>query len=141
MSNRYSTSPALQLKVGDSKLRVALHGALCLILIYILCSLYLRGYALLIFPVATVGVIVLWWVGRNSMRGVELRWRQGCWTLERDGIITEISLSRSSRALPWLIYIAFTDVAAGSIGHLWLYSDCAPQYQLRRLRVRLTLQG
>ena len=41
--------------------------------------------------------------------------------------------------LPWFVYIAFTDIAAGSAGHIWLYADSVPKHQLRRLRVRLTL--
>ena len=73
------------------------------------------------------------------MRGASLCWREGRWTLERDGVIREISPTRRSTVLPWLVYIAFADTAEGSEGHIWLYGDSVPQDQLRRLRVRLTL--
>ena len=73
------------------------------------------------------------------MRGAELCWRKGRWTLKRDGIIREISPSRRSTMLPWLVCIAFTDIAEDSAGHIWLFSDSVSQDQLRRLRIRLTL--
>jgi hypothetical protein len=73
------------------------------------------------------------------MRGAELCWCQGRWTIERDDVIKDISLSKSSVALLWFIYIGFTDTAEGSAGHIWLYADSVPKHQLRQLRVRLTL--
>jgi hypothetical protein len=139
LSARYANSPALRLKIGESGLRAALYGALCLIILYALCSIYARGYAFLVIFLSVIACILLWLLRRNPMRGAELCWRQGRWTLERDGLIREIFPSRSSTVLPWFVYIAFTDIAEGPAGHIWLYTDSVPKHQLRRLRVRLTL--
>jgi hypothetical protein len=139
LSARYVTSPALHLKIGESGSRGALYGALCLVIVYALCSVYARGYAFLAISLSIIAFGLLGLLRRNPMHGAELCWREGRWTLERDGVIREISPSRSSTALPWFVYIAFTDIAAGSAGHIWLYADSVPKRQLRRLRVRLTL--
>ena len=139
MSARYANSPALRLKIGESGLRGALYGAACLIILYALCSICARGYAFLVVSLSVIAFILLWLLRRNPMRGAELCWREGLWTLERDGVIREISPSKGSTILPWFVYIAFTDIAAGSAGHIWLYADSVPKRQLRRLRVRLTL--
>jgi hypothetical protein len=139
LSARYANSPALRLKIGESGLRGALYGVLCLIILYALCSIWARGYAFLVVSLSVIAFIVLWLLRCNPMRGVELCWREGRWTLERDGVIREISPSKGSTILPWFVYIAFTDIAEGSAGHIWLYADSVPKHQLRRLRVRLTL--
>lgn len=139
MSIRYYFSPALRLKIGKSKLLLALHGALCLVLLCAVYLVYARGYTLLVVPVATIGLALLCMLRFNPSEGSELCWRQGVWTLERNDIIREISLSRGSMALPWLVYIRFIDLTAGFTGHIWLYADCASTHQLRLLRVRLTL--
>lgn len=139
MSARYATSPALHLKIGESGLRRALYVALWLVILYALCSVYARGYALLVVSLSIIAFGSLWLLRRNPMRGAELCWRDNRWTLERDGVIREISLSRRSTVLPWFVYLAFTDIAEGSAGHIWVYADSVPKPQLRRLRVRLTL--
>ncbi|MDG2047670.1 MAG: hypothetical protein P8J79_10685 [Halioglobus sp.] len=90
-------------------------------------------------PLSFIAFGLLWLLRRNPMLGAELCWRKGRWTLKRNGILREIFPSRRSTMLPSLIYIAFTDKAGDSAGHIWLYGDSVSHNQLRRLRVRLTL--
>ncbi len=139
MLAKYATSPALHLKIGESGLRGSLHGFLCLAVLYVLCSVSVQGDESLVMPLSIIAFLLLWLLRRNPMHGAELCWRYGRWTLKRDGVTRGISLSATSTMLPWLIYIAFTDVAENSEGYIWLYADSVPEDQLRRLRVRLTL--
>lgn len=139
MSARYSTSPALHLRIGESRLRVALYSALCLVCVYALWLLYARGYVVVVATLALYVAYLLWSLRRDPAVGVELRWNQGRWTLENAGVQRVIAPGRRSTATPWAIYLAFTDQPAGPGGHLWIYADCASRAQLRRLRVRLTL--
>jgi hypothetical protein len=51
-----------------------------------------------------------------------------------------IEVSRRSVALPWIIYLAYRDLATDTTGHIWLFVDSLQAEETRRLRVRLTLQ-
>ena len=82
---------------------------------------------------------LLWRLRNDPLVGAELRWCQGVWTLEHEGIQRVILPTSRSTMTPWVIYLAFTEQPAGPGGHLWLYVDCACSQQLRRLRVRLIL--
>jgi hypothetical protein len=126
LSARYSSSPALHLRIGESRLRSTLYYALCLACVYALWLVFTRGYVVLV-------VLLI------PLVAVELCWRQGRWTLERAGVHRVIVPTRRSTATPWVIYLAFSDLSAGRGGYLWLYADSASKDQLRRLRVRLTL--
>jgi hypothetical protein len=140
LSVRYSASPALHLRIGKSRLRAALYSALCPVCIFALGLMYARGYVVLVALLTLLVTNLLWRLRRDPMVGVELRWREGLWTLERAGVRRVIFPTRRSTATPWVIYLAFSDLPAGPGGHLWLYVDCASRAQLRRLRVRLTLE-
>lgn len=139
MSARYSSSPALHLTIGKSRLRALLYGALCLVTVYALWSIYTRGYAALCFLFAAPAAVLLWRLRCDSMLGGELCWQQGDWTLLHGTRRRTITLTRRSTATPWVIYLAFTELPTGRGGQLWLYADSVPTEQLRRLRVRLTL--
>jgi len=141
LSARYSNSPALHLRIGESRLRAALHGLLCLVCVYALCLIYARGYVVIVVLLAVVVTGLLGRLRCDPLVGVELRWRRGLWTLERAGVQRVILPTRRSTITPWVIYLAFSDLPAGPGGHMWLYVDCACSQQLRRLRVRLTLVG
>lgn len=140
MSTRYSTSPALHLRIGKSRLRATLYSALCLACIYAFWLLYERGYVGFVVLLALLVTGLLWRLRRDPMVGVELRWHQGLWTLEQNGVHRTICPTRRSTAMPWVIYLAFSDLPAGPGGYMWLYADCSTRQQLRRLRVRLTLE-
>ena len=139
MSARYSSSPALRLTIGRSRLRSALYGGLCLAVLAAVTEIYGRGYPALCLPVLLLVTPLLWRLRRDSLVGTELCWQQGLWTLERGQQRRSIALSRRCTATPWVIYLAFNEVPAGPGGHCWLYADCASRQQLRRLRVRLSL--
>jgi len=139
LSTRYSSSPALHLRIGESRLRALLHGALCLVCTYALWLLCARGYVFIVVLLGLLVTYLLWRLRCDPLVGAELRWRQGLWTLEHAGVQRVILPTRRSTITPWVIYLAFCDLQAGPGGHLWLYVDCACSQQLRRLRVRLTL--
>jgi hypothetical protein len=139
LSARYSSSPAIHLRVGDSRLRAVLHGALCLVCVYALWLLCARGNVVIVVLLALYVTYLLSHLRCDPALGVELRWRQGLWTLEHAGVQRMILPTRRSTITPWVIYLAFSDLQAGPGGHLWLYVDSACSEQLRRLRVRLTL--
>lgn len=140
MSARYSTSPALHLKIGESRLRALLYTALCFVCVYVLWLLYARGYVIVVVMLTPLVTYLLWAQRRDPMAGAELRWSQGQWTLEQAGLRRVIIPGKRSTATPWVIYMAFTVQPVSATGHLWLFVDCAAAAQLRRLRVRLTLE-
>jgi hypothetical protein len=139
LSVRYSNSPALHLRIGESQLRGTLHRAFCLVCYYALWLIFVRGYTILVVLLTLLVTSLLWHLRRDRFVAVELRWQQGLWTLERAGEQRHIVLTKRSTATPWVIYLGFSDVSAGCCGHLWLFADCSSSEQLRRLRVRLTL--
>ena len=139
MSARYFNSPALHLKIGKSRLRAALYFALCLVCTYALCLLFSRGYVVIIPFLAVAASFLLWRLRNDPLVGAELRWRQGVWTLECEGIERVILPTSRSTVTSWVIYLAFRELPAGSGDQLWLYADATCSQQLRQLRVRLTL--
>ncbi len=140
MSTRYCSSPTLHLRIGKSRLRTTLYATLCLVVAVALWLLYVRGYGSLVLVLSVLVTTLLWHLRKDPMAGLELRWRQGTWTLERDGVQQVITLGKRSISTPWVIYLAITDLSVGRSGHLWLYVDSASGQQLRGLRARLTLQ-
>jgi hypothetical protein len=76
---------------------------------------------------------------RDAMVGAQLCWRRGQWTLQQGARQRVLVPTRRSTAMSWVIYLAFSEPATGSGVQFWLYTDCAPADQLRRLRVRLAL--
>ncbi|MCB1705431.1 MAG: hypothetical protein KDI17_11240 [Halioglobus sp.] len=50
-----------------------------------------------------------------------------------------IEPSARSTATRWVVYLAFSYLADGRTGQLWLYADSSCPVQLRRLRVRVAL--
>ncbi len=140
MSARFSNSPSLRLVIGESRIHRALHRLLCLL---VACSLYrlsLRGYPLLALMLLPPVFLCCWRLACQCHAGTCISWRRGEWTLERGAGSRGISVSRASTCLPWVIYFAWTEAATTRRGSVFLLPDCAPQEQLRSLRVRLTLE-
>jgi hypothetical protein len=86
LSARYSNSPALHLRIGESRLRAALYSAFCLVCVHALWLLNVRGYIVLVALLTLLVASLLWQLRRDPLVGVELRWCQGLWTLERAGV-------------------------------------------------------
>lgn len=139
MSGRYSSSPALRLSIGNSRLRAALHGLLCLATGAALWAIFERGYALGALLLAPCAIGLLWRLRRENAAGALLAWRGGVWTLQDRGESRVITPLPRCTTTPWMIYLVFIDSAAGVKRALWLYVDAVPPAQWRRLRVRLTL--
>ena len=139
MSARYSSSPVLRLQIGKSRLRAALHAALCCAAVYALWSIGTRGYPLLALLLTPLSVVQLWRLRHDRMIGTELCWRQGCWLLQQGTRQQVIEPTARSIATRWVVYLAFRDVRSGRAGQLWLYADSTSTAQLRRLRVRVAL--
>ena len=140
MSARYSASPTLHLTIGESRLRAVLHAMLCMVCVYTLYLINARGYSTLMVLVALLAVYLLQRLRCDPFVTAKLQWSQGLWTLEHRGVCRDISLTRRCVVTPWVIYLAFIYESEGPRGHLWLYADSTAQTQLRRLRVRLTLE-
>jgi hypothetical protein len=139
LSARYSSSPAVQLRIGKSRLRAVLYAALCVATLYALWGIYARGYLILAWLLAPLATGLLWRLRHDARVGVELCWQQGRWTLQQGTQQRVITLTRHSTATPWVIYLAFSELPTGHRGQLWLYADSTSAEQLRRLRVRLAL--
>lgn len=139
MSSRYSSSPALRLRIARSRLRALLHAALCVLVLFALWEIYVRGYPLLSLLLVVPALALLMRFRREPLVGIELCFRRGRWTLESNRVQCVVTLSRRCIVTPWVIYLAFTESPSGAMQQLWLYIDAVRPDQWRRLRVRLTL--
>ena len=140
MSTRYSTSPSLLLTAGSSGIRRYLHGLLCLCTAAALSLLYQRGYPLLTVLLLLPSGLILMHLGQDVTAGATLRWAGGQWSVQSGESIRRVRILPSSCCLPWLIHVAWCEQLCSARGALWLFCDCAPADELRRLRVRLRLE-
>jgi hypothetical protein len=141
LSEKYSNSPALCLKVAASDTRCALYAALCVCAggaLWLVAAGGYTGTAALLLPAV---LVALWRLRRQRLCGATLRWERGDWMLECDGECRALRLLPGSGRLPWLICLVWRELPAGRRGGLWLFPDSAPARELRRLRVRLVLEG
>jgi hypothetical protein len=140
LSVRYSNSPALRLQIASSRLR---DSAVLLVAGGATGALYLlwqQGHAQLACALLPVVAVLAPALRRDALTGCELCWHRGQWSLWRGRERQLIALSPRSTWLPGLIYLAWRELPAGRQRYGWIFSDCAPAGQLRRLRVRLALQ-
>lgn len=140
MSAQYSNSPALRLNIASSRLRdgaVLLVGGGALGAVYLLWQ---QGHAQLAFALLPVVAVLAPALRRDTLTGCALCWHQGQWSLWRGREQQLIAVSPRSACLPGLVYLAWRELPAGRQRYGWIFSDCAPAGQLRRLRVRLALQ-
>jgi hypothetical protein len=140
LSAKYASSSALQLRISKSRIRTFLHCTLCCCVILALLLVYFQGYRFLALLLSPPAALLLCRLRRDTGAAAVVRWQQGVWTVERNGYTQVVSMSPSSTGLPWVIYLAWRKFPVGGRESVWLFSDCAPTQQLRRLRVRLTLQ-
>lgn len=140
MSARYSSSPTLHLKIGNSHLRIVLYCCFNLGLLLALALLYQRGWPLLAFALVIPVGAALWRMRLDPMVGASLGWCDGVWQLQNHDEVMVITLSKRSVATRWFIYVAFQRDGGDAVRSLWLLPDSAPSAQLRLLRVRLTLE-
>lgn len=139
MSGRLYSSPALQLRIGKSRLRAALYGALCVITCYALWAIAARGFAMVAMILLPMAIGCLWRLRRDPAADTQLCWRAGEWTLEQHGQRRYITPGSRCIVTPWVIHLAYTELSARSARSLWVYVDSVPDEQMRQLRVRLTL--
>jgi hypothetical protein len=139
LSARYSYSPTLQIHIGKSRYRSTLWLLLCIATLCALVGILARGYPVLCLLLAPLAGGLLWRLRHDAMIGAQLHWRRGQWSLQQGDRLRLIVLSRRSTALPWVMYLVFSEPATGRGWQYWLYTDSAPADQLRRLRVRLAL--
>ena len=140
MSTRYSTTPALHLRVVDSRLCKLLHGSLYLCSAYGLYAISLRGYPVLALGLLLPVVACCLSLGRQRSPVTSLSWLAGEWAMTRNGRARRIVLRPGHVCLPWVIYLAWDELPDGGPGSLWLYPDSAAAGTLRLLRLRLALQ-
>lgn len=140
MSAKFSTSPALRLTIGKSRIRTFLHRALCCCVLLALSLAYLQSYLTLALLLSPFAALLLWLLSHDSGVASIVCWQDGMWMVERNGHAQIVSISQRSTGLPWVIYLAWQKLPAGRRESVWLFADSAPAQQLRRLRVRLSLQ-
>ena len=139
MSARYSTSPALRLRIAESTIARSLRTLYRLAVAAALLELLFRGHLL---PVAAsvAFLVVAGCCRRNprSLTGAALCWSAGRWTLEAGTECRELTLRRT-HCLPWVTYVEWRE-EDGGVERAWLFNDSGDLEQLRRLRVRLQLE-
>lgn len=140
MSARYSNSPALRLLIARSRIYCLLHFVLSLLAIFGLYRIGERGYPVLALLLLPVMALCCWQTARQTLAGSLLSWKRGQWFISRGAETTPVTLERSSTCLPWVIYLAWIDPARPARRSALLFPDSVPANDLRRLRVRLTLQ-
>lgn len=140
MSKRFSTSPALHLRIGESKIQDCLHLALPLAVFSSLFLIYLDGYPILALGLSPIAVVLGWHLRIQPFSGALLCWHEGCWSLDCGSGPQLVKLEQRSVCLPWVIYLPLRRVDRRRNQNLWLFADSAKQQDLRCLRVRLALE-
>ena len=140
LSARFSSSPALRLHIGRSRIRGFLLALLALCCSAALYLIYARGYALLAGILLLPTLALLGCLRRERWRAAQISWQEGVWRLEAGGRRQIIALSPRSGGIPGLLYLAWREVDSKRPGGVWLFADSAPAEHLRRLRVRLLLE-
>ncbi len=139
MSARFSTSPTLRLPIARSRICALWQGAFTATLFTACILLVLRGYPWLALG---LGAVLAWQLPalfRQPMVGTVVRWQRGRWLVERKGEVVEVSLHPSCRVSPLGVHLCWRG-EKGVRESVWLFPDSGPAQQLRRLRVRLTLE-
>ncbi|MCB1675404.1 MAG: hypothetical protein KDI01_03895 [Halioglobus sp.] len=140
MSARFSSSPALRLHIGNSRIRSAAFGALALGSGAALYLIRARGYPVLAGSLLAPVLAVLWYLRQERWRGAQISWHRGVWQLQAGGRREAIVMSPRSGGFPGLLYLAWREAGSNRRGSVWLFADSAPAEELRRLRVRLLLE-
>ncbi len=138
MSEKYSTSPILRLRIGESATLRLLVFAFCLLLATALAQLACTQHALLAATCTAALLAMQVCTRQRSLHGAVLCWQAGRWTLEEGVVSSELEVQRA-HCLPWLTYLQWRETG-GRVGRVWLFLDAAELHQLRRLRVRLLLE-
>lgn len=139
MSARYSSSPALRLRIDNTRSRHALYLALCFTSCYALYLLHRDGYTWLALALLPPVMFLLWRLRRPVRGAVDLCWRQGVWTLESADHRLLIIPGARCIVLPWVIYLPFTALLDARKGSLWIFVDGVSGEHWRQLRARLNL--
>lgn len=140
MSARYSTSPALRLRIAESRICRWLqlgHFAACLFALGLIAR---DGRPELAFVLLVPLFCSLPRLCGQAHAGSTLAWRNGRWSLDRGSGQEPVVLAPACRATPLAIYIRWQAIT-GESGDLWLFRDSALADELRKLRVRLRLEG
>lgn len=140
MSVRYSNSPSLHLAVAKSSIYCSLHALLCLFVIFSLYRLCQLGSPVLALALLPVAILACWRLAQQRLAGATVCWSKGQWTIEAGTQCMPVKLERSSTCLPWVIYLAWDQGEGSGRGSVFLFPDCASVQDLRRLRVRITLE-
>ncbi len=140
MSNKYSTTPSLQLTVSFSRYRQIFIVFLACILLLANIQIFVKGYPQLATTLSLVSIAMLWRGWRDPMVGAVLKWKGGEWFIRCNGRQSSVLLLPGAVRLPWIIYLAFRETHATKRWHIWLFADSVDVEQMRRLRCRLMLE-
>jgi hypothetical protein len=140
LSARFSTTPELRLRIGRSRLRRALFGALLALQGCGIWLLWDAGHRLVALSSIPVLLLVFAALVRDPARGTIVQWRDGSWTLEKAGERLPVVILPATTCLPWVVYLAWRSQGTGGHGHLWLFSDSTGRDGFRCVRARLALE-
>lgn len=140
MSEKSSTSPALRLRIADSRRALALQLALFLCILSALVLVARDGRPELAMLLALYLFCCLPRLLGQPWVGTVVAWRGGQWSLDRGQGEEPVELMGGCRVTPWAVLLCFRD-GAGCAGRLWVLPDAVAADEWRRLRVRLRLEG
>ena len=139
MSNKYSTTPSLQLTVNFSRHRQIFIVLLACAVAFANLQVYLKGLPQLAAILSLVSSAILWHGWRDPMVGAVLKWECGEWFIRSNGRQSSVLLLPGAVRLPWIIYLAFRETHARKRWNIWVFADSVDIEQMRRLRCRLAL--
>lgn len=141
MLNKYSSSPEVRLTVRQSLYRRAALILFGMATAAALVQLFAQGYIVLASFVMPLAFGILYREWADPMAGAVISWREGQWSVGREGVDISTVLQPGAVHLSQLVYLCLRGEGVTNRWYFFLFSDSADQEQLRRLRVRLTLSS
>ncbi len=140
MSAKCSNSHSLRLEIASSRIYRIWHSVFCLLAAASLWRLAQRGYPTTALLLSPASVWCCWRLACQPLVGAVISWQRGEWQLQQGTVLRTVGLARSHTVLRWVIYLAWSGPAGAPAGAVFLFPDSASADELRRLRVRLTLE-
>ncbi len=140
MSQKYSNSPALVLRIGNSRQRRYCFTALSLPLLMASLALWNAGYPWLALLATPPGLCWLARRSREPLQGRALCWNAGRWSL-RDAAGEQSLDTVRGFWVGRIVCLRWRYPGQRCYRELLLFGDSATAAELRQLRRRLRLEG
>lgn len=139
LSTESSSLPPLELRIGSSRVRLALLTAFALAETGAVILLADKGYPALALLLTPALIRLLWMVVPRDSSGAVLYWRAGLWQLEVGGHKEDFSLLGHNCRMPWVVSLDVRRECDSRRATLWLFADAVDRESMRRLRLLLAL--